>query len=341
MELLLVQSQQGKIWLAWESYNDCRLLIESSSEFASSQEGRFQKAKLLNCIGRISSQMQARPIRGERPTPLNSRDTKSDVNRTRSLEFAGLPLAARLRKEAELNREAIELLTALVSESPDKAAYRSALAQSLRDEFRLAILRNEKEESEKSLVRAIELLNSLIQRYPDNPSYQYQLAETLWASTSRPMGRPPGAPPRNNEPNPITTQDIDRLRDALKICDQLLREQPLEPAYLALKGSILSRLGQSGGTIGRSQAVEYLSESVRLYTELSNRFPELPLYRAQRIESLLKLSRIEPNRSKAIEHYDQAIEDAKKLGDSRLRNQIGPLIERMRERRQSLESNKP
>jgi serine/threonine protein kinase len=345
IELLLVQSQQGKIWLAWDSYNDCRRLIDSEKDFASSQEGRFQKAKLLNCIGRISSQMQARPIRGERPPSFNPRDAKGNVNRATWMEFAGLPLAARLRKEAELNREAINLLNTLVTESSDKAAYRSALAQALRDESRLAMLRNEKEESEKSLIRSVELLNSLIGRYPDNSGYQYQLAETLWASTSRPMGRPPGGPPGGppgaNEPVPFSTKDTERLESSLKICDELLEKQPLEPAYLALKGAVLSRLGQAGGIIGRPQAVEYLYESVRLYTGLSDRFPELPFYRAQRIEALLKLSRMEPNRSKAIEHYDQAIAEANKLGDSRLRNQIGPLIERMRERRKSLENNGP
>jgi eukaryotic-like serine/threonine-protein kinase len=349
IELLLVQSQQGKIWLAWDSYNDCRSLIDSEKDFASSQEGRFQKAKLLNCIGRISSQMQARPIRGERPPSFNPRDAKGNGNRAQWMEFAGLPLAARLRKEAELNREAINLLNTLVAESSNKAAYRSALAQALRDESRLAMLRNEKEESEKSLVRSVELLNSLIGRYPDNSGYQYQLAETLWASTSRPMGRPPGGQPGGppggpsgaNEPVPFSTKDTERLESSLKICDELLEKQPLEPAYLALKGAVLSRLGQAGGIIGRPQAVEYLYESVRLYTGLSDRFPELPFYRAQRIEALLKLSRIEPNRSKAIEHYDQAIAEANKLGDSRLRNQIGPLIERMRERRKSLENNGP
>lgn len=347
VELVLVQSQQGKIWLAWDSYTDCRNLIESEEAFALSEEGRFQKAKLLNCIGRISSQFQARPIRAERPAIANPRDAKGNVNRTRWMEFAGLPLAARLKKEAELNREAIDLLNALVAESPDKAGYRSALAQALRDESRLAILRNEREESEKSLSNAIELLNSLIGRYPDNSSYQYQLAETLWASTSRPQGRPPGSyagglsggPPSGNEQMPFSTKDTERLESALKICNELLEKQPLEPAYLALKGAVLSRLGQAGGMIGRPKAVEYLSESVRLYTGLSDRFPELPFYRAQRIEALLKLSRIEPNRSKAIEHYDQAIAEANKLGDSRLRNQIGPLIERMRERRQSLENS--
>ncbi|MCU0719594.1 MAG: serine/threonine protein kinase [Pirellula sp.] len=341
IELLLVQSQQGKIWMAWESYNDCRNLIESDRAFSSSQEGRFQKAKLLNCVGRISSQMQARPIRGERSPALNPRDSKGNVNRSRWMEFAGLPLAARLRKEAELNREAIDLLTSLVAETSDKAAYRSALAQALRDESRLAMLRNDKEESEKSLVRAVELLNELIHQYPDNSSYRYQLAETLWASTSRPMGRPPGSQNGNNDAIPFATKDTDRLEQALKICNELLQEQPLEPAYLALKGTVLSRLGQTGGLIGRSRAVEYLYESVRLYTGLSDRFPELPMYRAQRIESLLKLSRIEPNRSKAVDYYDQAIAEADKLGNSRLRNQIGPLIERMRERRQSLENNKP
>ncbi|MFN7290951.1 MAG: serine/threonine protein kinase [Pirellula sp.] len=341
IELVLVQSQQGKIWMAWESYNDCRVLIESNKVFSSSQEGRFQKAKLLNCIGRISSQMQVRPIRGERPPTLNPRDAKGNVNRSRWMEFAGLPPAARLRKEAELNREAIDLLTALVSEFPDKSAYRSALAQALRDESRLAMLRNEKDESEKSLVRGIELLNSLIQQYPDNSSYQYQLAETLWASTARPMGRPPGSSSGNNEPISFTNKYTDMLEHALKISNELLDKQPLEPAYLALKGAILSRLGQASGIIGRSLAVEYLYESVRLYTSLSDRFPDLPLYRAQRIESLLKLSRIEPNRSKAIDHYDQAIAEADKLGNTRLRNQIGPLVERMRERRQSLENNKP
>ncbi len=87
-------------------------------------------------------------------------------------------------------------------------------------------------------------------------------------------------------------------------------------------------------------AIEYLQESVRLYTDLAERFPELPLYRAQRIEALLRLSRIEPNRVKAVERYDQAIAEANKLGDSRLRNQIAPLIERMRERRMNLETSK-
>lgn len=340
MELLLVQSQQGKIWLAWESYSDCRALIESDKEFSSSQEGRFQKAKLLNCVGRISSQMQGRPIRAERSPPSSARETKANANRTRWMEFAGLPLAARLRKEAELNREAVDLLTSLAEEMPDKASYRSALAQALRDQSRLAMLRNEREESERSLVIAIELLDSLISRYPENGSYQYQLAETLWASTARPMGRPPGSPPGNGEPIPFTQKDTDRLKRALKICDSLLQDQPLEPAYIALKGATLSRLGQAGGIIGRSVAIEYLQESVRLYTDLAERFPELPLYRAQRIEALLRLSRIEPNRVKAVEHYDQAIAEANKLGDSRLRNQIAPLIERMRERRMNLETSK-
>lgn len=349
VELVLVQSQQGKIWLAWDSYTDCRNLIEADEAFAQSEDGRFQKAKLLNCIGRISSQIQARPIRADRPAFSNPRDAKGMVNRARWMEFAGLPLAARLIKEAELNREAIDLLNTLVAESSDKAGYRSALAQALRDESRLATLRNEREESEKSLSHAIELLNGLISRYPENSSYQYQLAETLWASISRPMVRPPGSfpggqsggTPGGNEQAPFSTKDTERLESALKICNELLEKQSLEPAYLALKGAVLSRLGQAGGIIGRSKAVEYLSESVRLYTSLSDRFPELPFYRAQRIETLLKLSRVEPNRTKAIEHYDQAIADANKLGDSRLRNQIGPLIERMRERRQSLENSGP
>lgn len=340
LELLLVQSQQGKIWLAWESYTDCRTLIESDREFASSPEGRFHKAKLLNCIGRISSQMQSRPLRADRMPPGTVRESRSSGNRAQWMEFAGLPLAARLRKEAELNREAVDLLTSLAEEEPEKASYRSALAQALRDQSRLAILRNEREESEKTLERAIELLDSLISRYPENGSYQYQLAEILWASTARPMGRPPGSPPGSGEPVPFTQKDTDRLQQALKICDSLLQDQPLEPAYIALKGAILSRLGQAGGIIGRSVAIEHLQESVRLYTELAERFPELPLYRAQRIEALLKLSRIEPNRAKAVEHYDQAIAEANKLGDSRLRNQIAPLIERMRERRLNLENSK-
>jgi serine/threonine protein kinase len=339
-ELISVLSQQNKILLAWEAYLDGRRLIETDNEFLKSQEGRFQLAKLLNRIGRMSTQLPGRPMRGDRqPPPQNNRDMRGNQNRPRTMEFAGLPMAARLRKETELNREAIDLLNGLIAESPDKASYQAALAQAFRDESRIAMVRNEREDAERALLQAIELLNRLMERNPDSPTYRYQLAETLLASTTRPPTRGPGGGPGGglnspNESDALTSLDIERLDQALEISNKLLAEHPLEPTYLALKGAILSRKGQANAIIGRPDAIACLEESVRINRGLSERFPDLPLYRTQLVESLLRLSRIETNRTKAIGYLDQATAEASKFGSPQLRNQIGPILERIRERRQ-------
>jgi len=331
--LISTQASQGKFLLSMENYRKARKLIESSREYATSEQGRFQLAQLLNNVGRLAARpMLDRPLWNDRSLPAGGGPPRppGPLGRPAGPGILLGPNSPQIRKEMELNREAITLLRELVSESPTTQGYRVALARALRDETRLLRIRGNMIEADRSIEEAIQIIEEMVQKSPENLGLQYVLSETLLAGNEATM---PLAVPAT--PN-LTSEDLNRALRAHQIADQLLSESPLEPNYLSLKAVALIRLSQFTNVLGRAKSISYLDDSVRIYQGLVDRFPDIAIYSAKLVESLMRLSRTEPNKS--LEHIDRAIAIVDKQLKSKSKAGFNSLMERLKDRRSKVEA---
>ncbi len=123
------------------------------------------------------------------------------------------------------------------------------------------------EEAAGRLAAAVSILEQLVLDFPDTPRYSFELADIL--SIDAPQLR-------DTEFGQASWQ---RLEQAELIARQLNNAYPNQPEYQTLYANALYRLGLIIDRQGQVElAIRHLTESVRHYQQLLERFPHLPAY---------------------------------------------------------------
>jgi serine/threonine protein kinase len=319
--LMLTAAMQRKPVPALQYYEQARKLLESNAVYAASPAGRFDLARLLNSFGTLAPRMQMqgrprmlgplgggppgfRPPNGEGPPPGPIGDLRQ-------------------RKENELNREALQLLEALVKEDAENTSYRLALAHALRDQVRLERQRGDRVAAEEALEQSIALLEKLVQDYPNSNKFLYELAETLVLV----------GPFRSMESS---------LPRALEISEKLISANPSNPAYLSLKAMALVRMSDAGRTgpqgAGRNKrSQEWLEQALAIQQGLVDRYEDVSIYVGNLVDTLVRLSDLEPSPEKSKEYRDRAIDLVRTRNPRLSPRDVQQMVDRLRERRQNLE----
>lgn len=307
-ERLTLFAKRGQIPKSELEYNEARNLIDKSTEVKKSPEGRFALAKLLNCIGTLGTRFGG----DSRPRPNRSPNGK--------LFLQGEPMppeqAARVKREAGFNAEALALLKELSTESPDNVSYQVILGRSLRDESRIARMMKDMQRADDALRRSIELFETLCKTHPDSAAFKYELADTL---------------SRN-----VATRALDQQRctRALAICDEIAKENPQVPEYRALKASTLVKLSMMAGRNTRGE--ELLNEAVAIQRELASRYSDIAIYCVGLIQSLKRLSELQEflgKPDKAKENNDLAEKEIARMRKNiKMPKSFGLFLDNLRER---------
>lgn len=319
--LMLTAAMQRKPVPALQYYEQARKLLESNAVYAASAAGRFDLARLLNSFGTLASRMQMqgrprmlgplgggppgfRPPNGEGPPPGPIGDLRQ-------------------RKENELNREALQLLEALVKEDAENTSFRLALAHALRDQVRLERQRGDRAAAEEALEQSIALLEKLVQDYPNSNKFLYELAETLVLV----------GPFRSMESS---------LPRALEISEKLISSNPSNPAYLSLKAMALVRMSDAGragpqGAGRNKRSQEWLEQALAIQQGLVDRYEDVSIYIGNLVDILVRLSDLEPSPEKSKEYRDRAIDLVRTRNPRLSPRDVQQMVDRLRERRQNME----
>ena len=298
-ERLTLYAKRGQIPRAHSEYMEARKLLEKSTEVKKSAEGRFALAKLLNCAGTSATRFGG--------------DTRPRLNRPTLLSHEH---AARIKREAEYNAEALALLKELATESPENVSYQVVLGRALRDESRIASLTNDFQRADEVLRRSIELFEALCKTHPDSAAFKYELAETLSKNVA------------------MRFIDQQRCQRALAICDELAKENPQVPEYRALKASTLMKLSMMAGRNSRGE--ELLVEAIEIQRDLTSRYSDVAIYGSGLIRSLRRLAELQEDLSKsdkAKESSDQADKEIIRMKkNTRMPKPFSPFFDQLRDR---------
>ena len=308
-ERLTLYAKRGQIPKAMGEYTDARKLLEQSPEVSKSAEGRFALAKLLNCIGTLGTRFggDGRP-RANRPA-------------LGKILAPGEPLlleqAARIKREADFNAEALTLLRALSIESPENVSYQVVLGRSLRDESRIAKTMKDIPRADDAMRRSIELFETLCKAHPDSAAFKYELADTLSRNVA------------------MRALDQQRCTRALSICDEISKENPQVPEYRALKASALVKLSMMSGRNNRAE--ELLNEAIEIQRELTSKYSDIAIYSVGLTQSLRRLSELQGilgKQDKAKESMELSDkENARLKKNNKMPKSIGPFLDNFRDRR--------
>jgi eukaryotic-like serine/threonine-protein kinase len=180
------------------------------------------------------------------------------------------------RKEQEDNlRKAVNLLETLVAEHPAVPDYRHLLARCYR-ELSAGPPRPGARSSPETASKATEILQKLVTDFPDVADYRYDLSETL-AQVFFPAPWDATAGEDRQQAMEAAQQ---RLREALKISEQLVAEHPNVPDYAASQVHILLSLS---GVLRQAKQLADAEESLRkaksLQAGLVRRYPQTVSYR--------------------------------------------------------------
>jgi serine/threonine protein kinase len=318
-ELISVTAKRGQIARTLQYFQEARKLLDTTKRMAESADSRFALAKLLNSVGTLAAKFGREP-RLRPPGPFGRFG-----NMGAGLQ-AGPPQV--LKREAELNAEALDLLNTLVNEDPEKTAYKIALARALRDEARIAKSMAELPRADEALNKSVQILESLIKANPDSIVFKYELADTL--STTVAM-------------RPI---DMQRALRSLAMCDEILATSPFVPEYLALKASTLVRTSMMmQATSGRTtRSEEALQEALKIQRELAKRYSDVAVYTISLSQTLSQLAELQASNKKldkAIEHLSEAIQLMESLQrQTRGPMMLKPFVDRMRKHKMEIEARR-
>ncbi len=307
-ERLTLFAKRGQIPKSELEYNEARILIDQSTEVKKSPEGRFALAKLLNSIGKLGTRFGG----DSRPRPI-----RPPYGR---LLPQGEPMppeqAARVKREAGFNAEALALLKELSTESPDNVSYQVVLGRSLRDESRIARMMKDMQRADDALRRSIELFEALCKTHSDSAAFKYELADTLSRNIA------------------MRAVDQQRCTRALAICDEISKENPQVPEYRALKASTLVKLSMMAGRNTRGE--ELLNEAIAIQRELASRNFDVAIYSVGLIQSLKRLSELQEylgKPDKAKENNDLAEKEIARMRKNiKMPKSFGPFLDNLRER---------
>jgi eukaryotic-like serine/threonine-protein kinase len=325
-ELITVYSKQGLAPKAIALYQDSRKLVNQFPAFRDTLEGKFEWVQLISSLSSLGSRF-ANDRRRKPPAFPSQR-----VGPVPNDPIPPVQLA-RLKREMELNAEALQLLEELVRAKPETEAFQLSLARAHRDRVRSLRNWNEIQAADDSLSTSIQIVETLLASQPDSTFYKYELAAVLGT--------------------PIAFREIDAVRcdRALKLCEEVLEQQPKAAEIMALRASLLARsaglITPGGGRI--DAALEKLHLAIGIQRELTERYPNVPIYAMALIQTHLQTAEV-CIQARRPEKARQLLTEASQIAEPLQRRGVAPafthsVLERLRDRKamleNRLENNKP
>ncbi|MFM8396566.1 MAG: protein kinase domain-containing protein [Pirellula sp.] len=333
-ELIALHARRDQFPKAQEELDAIRSILSAHPDFAQSPQGRFALASALTSLSsggaRLALERSFNDRRRRSLPPFFNRPADFTVE-------VAPPMALRIQKDLNHNSEAIGLLEELAKQEPNQTQYRLELARNYRDRMRMSRLVGNQQDFEKSLRQATEIFKGLLEKNPKSPVLKYELANLYASSLVHPAF------------------DANRLEEALKLIQEVIDEHPAVPEYQTLYASLLARsawvqpFAPDPPTERQFERVENginkLQQSIAIHQGLVDRFPEIPLYginllqtKVQLVDYTTQFRRPE----KAKQSLAEATTLAEKMLDSGAARQpaIRAILERLRERKIALE-NRP
>lgn len=334
-ELMRIAAGRGRLGEARKLFETTESLIASFTSGSSatsprdSREVRFLLAKTLSIV--VSFELRGvNPDPKRRPIPGRFRRS-TGPNRSEPGDD-GTP---RVRRAAEANGRALELVGSLLAEDPGNVAYRTALAMAHRDGAKIDRAGGRPDDAAGHRAAAIALLERIAKEYPNSAAIQYQLAEVLLDGSVLGIARGGGF---GISAVDAVAEDLTRV---IRISESLIAGQPDSIPYRALYATAQIRLAAAHAAAGRPQrALTTLRSSIEAQQTLVDRSPEVILHRITLAQSLRNLAELEANRGDreaAMKTLDRAIATIERTVQERpSRPFLYSLLKRLRDRRESV-----
>jgi serine/threonine protein kinase len=313
-ELMTVAAKRGKYGEVLNHFRSIEQLVDAKESTQLSANGKYALAKLYNAMAttgaRFSNDNRLRPVR----------NWSTRMPQSMNLDLVVRPiLEERLKRESDANNAARELLTELLATDSSNVNYLVMLARVEREDMRIHQSRGDFPAAQQSLQNAIAILEPLVEQHAESELLQFELANTLRAGTV------------------YAFNDMQRFQRAVRICDQLIQQNPQSIEYRSLRGATLVRIASILHTTGKQErAMETLRRAVEDQEFVAQKFPDVQVYQIAVAQTLSNLADLQLNlgeRRAAIQSLEQAIQYASR---SVRKGRKFPLLERLRERRQTL-----
>lgn len=313
-ELMTVAAKRGKYGEVLTHFKNIEQLVHAKDRTQLSASEKYALAKLYNAMAatgaRLGNDNRLRPVR----------NWSTRLPQSVNLDLVPRPiLEERLKRESEANNAARELLTELLAADATNVNYLVMLARVEREDMRIQQSRSDFPKAQQSLQNAISILEPIVEQHAESELLQFELANTLRAGTI------------------YTFNDMQRFQRAVRICDQLIQQNPQSIEYRSLRGVTLVRIASILHSTGKQErAMETLRRAVEDQEYVAQRFPDVQVYQIAVAQTLSNLADVQLNlgdRRAAIQSLERAIQYASR---SVRKGRKFPLLERLRERRQTL-----
>lgn len=314
-QMMVTSAKLGTIPDAVKTFQKLRTFLTESPAVQESAQGKFMLATAINSLVSYSLPMAVEP-RNRIRNPLFNRMPAA-------VEPPNSGLRQRLRREADVNSEALEILKELTTEEPSSVAYRMALAQATKHSVRIAQLSREWSKADEGIATAIQLIESLQQEFPDSDRFKFELAETLSTISS------------------FRPDDLQRLIRSGQLCRELVEEHPQVPEYRSLYAGTLARIAGIQVLQGKSELAEStLQEALQHNQQLADQFPDVLMYQFAVARTQQQLAHIYA-KNKRTDMAKKSLDDAIKRLEglpvrNRGRNPASLILNRMRDSRSKL-----
>ena len=333
-ELIALHARRDQFPKAQEELDAIRSILSAHPDFAQSPQGRFALASALTSLSsggaRLALERSFNDRRRRNLPPFFNRPADFTVE-------VAPPMALRILKDLNHNSEAIGLLEELSDQEPNQTQYRLELARNYRDRMRMTRLVGNQQDFDESLRQATEIFKGLLEKNSKSPVLKYELANLYASSLVHPAF------------------DANRLEEALKLIQEVIDEHPAVPEYQTLYASLLARsawvqpFAPDPPTERQFERVENginkLQQSIAIHQGLVDRFPEIPLYGINLLQTKVQLVEY-TTQFRRPEKAKQSLADATALAEKMLQSgaarqpAIRAILERLRERKIALE-NRP
>ena len=312
-QMMMTSAKRRDVPAALQKLEELRSILAASPAVNTSASGRFALASAINSLVSLSLRAAAEP-RSPARFPM--------LNRLLPADDSPSPTNSRLKREAEANAEALEILQTLTADDASSVAYRVALAQATKDKARIAQHLRDWPQVDEAMAAAIQILETLQKEYPASDRFRYELADTL---SSMPVSRP---------------ADMQRLLRAQQLCRELMEEHPSVPEYRSLYASTLARMAGMLMAQGKTERAEAtLEETLKSYEQLAGQFPDVLMYHLALARTQQQLAQIYADSQRTEQAkvtLDAAIGRLENLSiPGRIRNPIAMLTNRLRESRKN------
>ncbi|HBE67252.1 MAG TPA: hypothetical protein DDW52_03795 [Planctomycetaceae bacterium] len=325
-QLAMVDSLRGKIDEATTAFEGAVSILEDFPELEQSAEGRFQAARAHRLYASLASRSGLDSFAQRRPGPNGrelanrpgsafdsggrSRDDKlpaalksaKPFSRPQLRRLAGQSLGhLRSRQDAENAQVAIEILQELLESEPASVQYLAELAHAYRNLAEVEFRQRRRVDADRALRQSVAKWEEILTAEPDNEAAQFGLASTLASA------------------NILGFNQLYRANRAYDLTMQLVRENPTQPRYRALRARSLENLAKAELRAGKNgPAGRHAGEAVKLYRQLADQTPEVAIYAIRQVGCLdiqaeIAIAEGSPSTAKvriasAIEAVDRALE---------------------------------